>query len=133
MLETVTRHRIKSLLDGGYPKLEVARLTGVSLRTVQRIANEDDVVPGDDAAERRRRRIGRPSVVQDYRDFIMAELRADPAAKSVELLERARREGYRGGKTTMYAFVASIRADFAAHIPRPDSETGDSDGCGVSD
>ena len=45
--------------DGTGSSAEVARLTGVSVRTVQRISKEPDIASYDDAAERRRRKIGR--------------------------------------------------------------------------
>ena len=108
MLRTAARHRIKRLLDTGFLKAEVARLMSVSLRTVQRIDKEPDVVPGDDMAERRRRRIGRPSIVADYRELILKLLETRPDMKSIEIVDRVRTKGYRGSKTTMYAFTAHL-------------------------
>ncbi len=110
MLGTSARHRIKVLLGSGQPKVQVAWLMGVSLRTVQRIDRESDVMPGDDAAERRRRRIGRPSVVGAYRELILELLETRPDMKSIEILEHARAKGYRGSKTTMYGFAALLRS-----------------------
>ncbi len=46
------RHEVEILLKAGHPKTEVARLAGVSLCSVKRIAEETPVVPVDDAAER---------------------------------------------------------------------------------
>ncbi len=110
MLGTSARHRIKVLLGTGQPKVEVAWLMGVSLRTVQRIDKERDVVPGDDVAERRRRRIGRPSIVANYRELILKLLETRPDMKSIEIVDRVRTKGYRGSKTTMYAFTAHLRS-----------------------
>jgi hypothetical protein len=57
------RHEVEILLKAGHSKAEVARLAGVSLRSVNRIAEEAPVFHVDDAAEREKRRIGRPSIV----------------------------------------------------------------------
>ena len=59
------RHEVEILLKAGHPQTEVARLTGVSVRSVQRMAEEAPIEHVDDAAERSKRRIGRPSVVED--------------------------------------------------------------------
>jgi hypothetical protein len=40
MLEMLKRHEVEILLKAGHPKAEVARLAGVSLRSVNRIAEE---------------------------------------------------------------------------------------------
>ncbi len=68
------RHEIEILLKAGHAQTEVARLAGVSLCSVKRIAEEAPVVHVDDAAEREKRRIGRPSKVDDFRKFIVALL-----------------------------------------------------------
>ena len=57
------RHEVEILLRAGHRKTEVARLTGVSLCSVKRIAEENPVVHVDDAAERTKRQIGRPSTL----------------------------------------------------------------------
>jgi hypothetical protein len=62
MLAMLKRHEIQVLLKAGHSQLEVARLAGVSRRSVQRIAEETAVEHVDDAGERRQRGIGRPSV-----------------------------------------------------------------------
>jgi hypothetical protein len=49
----------------------VGRLAGVFLSSVKRIAEEDPVVQVDDAAERVQRRIGRPSIVEDFRKVVV--------------------------------------------------------------
>jgi len=61
------RHEVEILLKAGHPKTEVARLSGVSLRSVKRIAEEEPVVHVDDQAERSKREIGRPSTVAAFR------------------------------------------------------------------
>jgi C-terminal processing protease CtpA/Prc len=51
----------KILLKAGQSKTEVACMAGVSLCSVKRIAEETPAVHVDDAVERAKRRIGRPS------------------------------------------------------------------------
>jgi hypothetical protein len=58
------RHEVEILLKAGHAKTEVARLSGVSLRSVQRIAEESPVGQVDDAKERAKRQIGRPSLAR---------------------------------------------------------------------
>src|ERR1700730_4511914 len=74
MLGMLKRHEVEILLKAGHAQTEVARLAGVSLCSVKRIAEEAPVVHVDDAAEREKRRIGRPSKVDDFRKFIVALL-----------------------------------------------------------
>jgi len=103
------RHEVEILLKAGHPKSEVARLAGVSLCSVKRIAEETPVVHVADAVEREKRRIGRPSKVDDFRKFIVALLEEKPDLPSLEILRRIREAGYPGGKTALYALVASVR------------------------
>ena len=103
------RHEVEILLKAGHGKAEVARLAGVSLCSVKRIAEETPVVHVDDAAEREKRRIGRPSIVEDFRKAILKILEEKPDLASLEILRRVREAGYQGGKTALYALVASVR------------------------
>lgn len=61
------RHEVEILLKAGHRKTEVARLAGVSLCTVKRIAQENPVVHVDDKGERKKRQIGRPSTIASFR------------------------------------------------------------------
>ena len=66
------RHEVEILLKAEHGKAEVARLAGVSLCSVKRIAQEGPVVHVDDqAAERAKRQIGRPSTVVTFRKQIV--------------------------------------------------------------
>ncbi len=103
------RHEVEILLKAGHSKAEVARLAGVSLRSVNRIAEEAPVVHVDDAAEREKRQIGRPSKVESFRKFIVEILKENPNLASLEILRRVREAGYPGGKTALYALVSSLR------------------------
>src|SRR5260370_29179107 len=108
MLGMLKRHEVEILLKAGHPKAEVARLSGVSLRSVKRIAEESPVVHVDDEAERGKRQIGRPSTVANFREQVMAILQETPDLASLEILRRGRETGYRGGKTVLYGLVASL-------------------------
>lgn len=103
------RHEVEILLRTGHSKVEVAHLTGVSLRSVNRIGEETPVVHVDDAAEREKRRIGRPSIVENFRKLIVSILEEKADLPSLEILRRAREAGYQGGKTALYGLVASLR------------------------
>jgi len=70
---------------------------------------EAPVVHVNDAAEREQRRIGRPSKVNHFRKFLVEILKEKADLPSLEILRRVRQVGYRGGKTALYALVASLR------------------------
>jgi transposase len=118
MLGMLKRHEIEILLKAGHAKTEVARLTGASLCSVKRIASERPVEHVNDAVERAKRKIGRPSLVEDFRKQVLEILQATPALASREILRRVRQVGYRGGKTALYALVASVRPKPAKPLVR---------------
>src|SRR5215471_1750208 len=84
MLGMLKRHEVEILLKAGHPKTEVARLAGVSLCSVKRIAEETPVLHVDDAAEREKRQIGRPSLVENFRKLIVAILEEKPDLPSLK-------------------------------------------------
>ena len=112
------RHEVEILLKAGHSKTEVARLAGVSLCSVKRIAQESPVVHVDDAAERSQRQIGRPSTVANFRKQVVGILQETPELASLEILRRVREAGYPGGKTALYALVASLRPKRARPLVR---------------
>jgi transposase len=112
------RHEVEILLKAGHPKTEVARLSGLSLRSVKRIAQEEPVVHVDDGAERSKRHIGRPSTVQNFRKQVVGILQETPDLPSLEILRRVREGGYQGGKTALYDLVASLRPKPAKPLVR---------------
>ena len=83
------RHEVEILLKAGHAKAEVARLARVSVRSVKRIAGEPSVVQVDDGAEREKRRIGRPSTVENFRKLVSGILEEKPELPSLEILRRA--------------------------------------------
>lgn len=54
-------------------------------------------------------RVGRPSTAEPYRQLITNVLGEDPMLLSVEVLRRARLEGYAGGKSALYELIAAVR------------------------
>jgi len=112
------RHEVEILLRAGHRQKQVARLTGVSLCSVKRIAQEVPVVHVDDAAERVKRQIGRPSRVQNFRKQVVGILEETPELASLEILRRVREAGYQGGKTALYELVASLRTKTAKPLVR---------------
>jgi transposase len=77
--------------------------------TARRIAAEDPITTVDNAAERTRRQVGRPSKAEAFRDVLVRALTEDPGLRSVELLHRARLAGYTGGKSAVYALAQTLR------------------------
>jgi transposase len=118
MLGMLKRHEVEILLKAGHSKSEVARLAGVSLCSVKRIAQERPVLHVDDVAERSERRIGRPSRVASFRNQVVGILQEEPDLATLEILRRAREGGYRGGKTALYSLVASLRPKAAKPLVR---------------
>ena len=93
MLRMLKRHEVEILLKAGHPETEVARLAGVSLCSVKRIAEEAPVVHVDDAVEREKRRIGRPSIVEDFRKLVVKILQEKselPTLETKSILARRR-------------------------------------------
>jgi hypothetical protein len=68
MIEMLKRHEIQVLRRAGHTWKEIAGLSGVSVRTVRRVAAENAVTTVDNASERARRQIGRPSKAAAYRE-----------------------------------------------------------------
>lgn len=103
------RHEIQVLRRAGHTLEEVVKLAGVSQSSVQRVAAEPAVRMFDNAAERKRRGVGRPGKVWAFRELLVAELAKQPNVRGVELLRRARAAGYAGGKSALYELIAAIR------------------------
>jgi transposase len=118
MIEMLKRHEIQVLRRAGHTWDQVAALTGVSVGTARRVAAEAGVTTVDNAAERARRQIGRPSTAAAYREVLVQALTEQPAVKSVELLHRARLAGYTGGKSALYALAQSLRVRTVAPLVR---------------
>ena len=109
MIEMLKRHEIQVLRRAEHTWSEIAALSGVSEKTARRIGHEDPVSSVDNAAERARRQVGRPSKAEAYREVIVQALTEDASLRSVELLHRARQAGYTGGKSAVYALAQTLR------------------------
>ena len=119
MLPLEIRAQIRRLLSEGCTKARIAREFDVSLSMIKRIAKEPVSQCADDASERRRRRIGRPSVMAEHRTWLAEVLRLQPWLRTTQLLAIAREIGYGGGKTTFYQLAAAVRQELAT---TPDGE-----------
>ncbi len=80
MIDMLKRHEIQVLRRAGHTLAEVATLSGVSVGTVRRVVDETAVTTVDNAAERDRRQIGRPSTAEAYREVLLAALAEDAGA-----------------------------------------------------
>lgn len=103
------RLEVQILRRAGHAQDEVATLTGVPVRTIRRIDAETAVTSVDTETERRERGVGRPREIDDWRPFVERVLATEPSLMTLELLRRARTDGYAGGKSAFYELVASLR------------------------
>ena len=115
MIDMLKRHAIQVLRAAGHGQSEIATLTDVSVRSLRRVEAEPDVSHVDDAGERNRRRIGRPSTAEPFRSWVVELLALDPTLLSVEIFRRAKLAGYRGGKSALYELIQASRPK----TPRP--------------
>ena len=96
------------------PDKEIREHTGISERTITRIAQEAKVETLEEEQFRKSRGVGRPSSIAQYKDVIeqwLEEPRADEDGpiQSQEILRRLRSEGYQGGKSAVYELVRRLR------------------------
>lgn len=103
------RHNVVALRAAGLRQDEVRKHTGVSERTIRRIVDEPVIASLDDAAERARRGIGRPSKVEPWREKVLEMLKAEPLMQGLEVLRRVRLDGYEGGKSALYELIGELR------------------------
>lgn len=116
MLNMQKRHQIQVLAQTERSHDQVAALTGVSRRSVERIANEPPVEHFDDAAERKRRRVGRPSKADAFAHVVAQCFDEDPALPTIEILRRAKLAGYQGAKSAFYDLVKRMRPEGAGKL-----------------
>jgi transposase len=105
----IERHAVQVLLSAGLSHRQVARQTGLSKRSVTRIAQELAVQTVDDAELVRERGVGRPSGTAGYREVVEVFLKEQRDLPTVEVLHRLRQKGYTGGKTAVYDMVREVR------------------------
>lgn len=109
MHSALTRYTVQQLRKAGVPQKVVRRQTGVGIRTIQRIQAEEPIDDPSDVALRQSRKLGRPSKTARFRLFVENEISNQADILTLELLRRAREEGYDGGKSAFYAMVRAIR------------------------
>jgi transposase len=115
MIDLLKRHAIQVLHRAGHKLDEIAKFVAVGKRTVQRVVGEPMITSLTVGAGGAERRVGRPSKAEAYRTLVLGWLSAEPGLLSVELLRRARLEGYGGAKSALYELVRQVRAV----TPRP--------------
>jgi transposase len=118
MLPLLKRHEIQVLLSVDMPLTKIAERVGVSVATVKRVRKESSVEHADDAAEHRRRGIGRPSKAARFTERVQTWLAEDALLPTQELLRRALAEGYDGHKSAFYSLVSAHRPSRATPLVR---------------
>lgn len=115
MYDVVTRHEVQVLRRAGHSQAATAAFTGVSVSSVRRIEDEDAIDTFDEAESRKRRKVGRPSKVETFREAVVQlcgekDSEGNPL-QSKEILRRLRARGYDGAKSAAYALIASVRPE----------------------
>ena len=90
MFGLLKRHEVQILLKAGHKQTEIARLTGISPASVHRIAGEPPIDHFNDTTEKRKRRVGRPGVVEGFRKIISDILERESGLPSLEILRQGR-------------------------------------------
>jgi transposase len=102
MIRMIDRHAVQALAKSGVPTKEIAQQMRISLRSVQRIAQEPAVESASDAADRQGRPVGRPPVPEAVRRRLRELLAEDPEAPPLEFLRQLREEGATLAESTFY-------------------------------
>lgn len=110
----IKRHEVQVLLRSGLSHRQVSRRTGISKRTVTRIAQESEIESLQAAAGSRG--IGRPSTVRAYEHVLEAILAEQRDLPTVEILHRLRQAGYTGGKSAVYDLACARRGPAPAPV-----------------
>jgi transposase len=110
----IKRHEVQVLLRSGLSHRQVAKRTGVSKRTVTRIAQETPIVTLEDLALSRG--VGRPGVATPYEAVVREVLAEQRDLPTVEILHRLRERGYEGGKSAVYELVHGLRGPAPAPV-----------------
>ncbi len=114
MFDVMTRLKVHNMAEGGTSQADISTLTGVPVRSIQRIVVEpaptrEEVIAGAQAG---RPRLGRPRKADDAMVERIRLLLADPRNANInamEVLRRARDWGFRGGRSQMTELVKQLR------------------------
>jgi transposase len=109
MIPMLKRFEVQVLLRAGHTQEEVVEFTGVSERSVRRIASEEPVSEVVDGAREGAPGVGRPGKAAAFEALVRDELEREPGLKSLELLRRAKLKGYSGRKSAFYEMVRRVR------------------------
>lgn len=113
MHDMLKRHQVQVLREAGHTQADTARLSGVSRRSVERIEDELPVTSFDSDAERKKRKVGRPSKVEAFRDLIIEMFGEEDSdgrpLQSKEIIRRLKTKGYKGGNSAASSFIAGLR------------------------
>lgn len=112
----IKRHEVQVLLREGVSERRVSRRTGVSRRSVQRIAEEAAVEELFVSSPAGTRGVGRPSRVVKYEDEVRGWLEERRDLPTVEILHRLKGAGYGGGKSAAYALVRRLRGPAPSRV-----------------
>ena len=110
----MTRLKVHNMAEGGSSQADISTVTGVPVRSIQRIVAEaaptrEEVIAGGQAG---RPRLGRPRKADDAMVERIRLLLADPRNTNInamEVLRRARDWGFRGGRSQMAELVKELR------------------------
>jgi transposase len=116
---------VQVLRAAGLLQTRIAAIEGISERSVRTICGEAPIKDLGDVAQARERGVGRPSVVEEYRDRIAAVLAAEPKLPTVEILHRMRGQGYAGGKSALYELACELRPRLATPLVRFEGVAGE--------
>ena len=131
MYTDAKRRDVHLLLSAGVPRKRIAEVTGVSIRTIRRMARDPAGVAEDAGGQVAstpkpgRSGPGRPSVVDEHRDLVAELLTETPKMKSLEVLRRLRERGYKGGKTAVHERVREVRPRIVRPICRFEGVAGE--------
>src|ERR1700712_2196685 len=107
MIDMVRKHEIQVASRRAKPGRD--RQTGGWASRKAAFSAPSPVTSFDSEAARAKRRIGRRSKAEPFRDLLTRELVAQPDGFAVELLLRAKNSGYEGGKSASYELVRKPR------------------------
>jgi len=105
----IDRVRILALREAGHTLQEIATAVGVGQSSIQRILKEPPITSLESGPTPASRGIGRPSKAGAFRGDVESILKEEPSLPTVEVLNRLRSLGYRGGKSALYELVKSVR------------------------
>lgn len=119
MIDVMTRLKVHHLSEGGAKQAAIAEKVGISLRSVERILNEEEPPTRDEVVRDGRvagKRIGRrpkasPEIIEQIRLLLAAPEHRRITA--IEVLRRAKEWGFTGGRSQMTELVRSLRPEVA--------------------